>query len=1469
MQQQKPERKTETETEFARELITSYFKTQPYPFTRHHIDSFDQFMTEDLPNIIQSSNPILILKDLIPGKSQYKYKVEIFVGGLEGKGIYIGSPTVSLQDTEEVRILLPNEARLRNLTYSAMVLADMYVRVTVMIAGEKGVLEPRIFEINLTKTDEADDRIPLFRMPLMLHSRYCVLHNKPAEFLREAGECEYDYGGYFVVDGAEKVLVTRQEQAFNTLYVNLQERDPQLSIYASITCLSPKTRQVKRIVFVMNKATGAIEVILPMVRKPIPVFIVFRALGIQSDRDIIRQIFPDPDSAEAKLLEDDLLSSIAGANPFMDTYSAIQYMKLMTKRSSDAHGLSEARVLDVIHNQLFIHIDDSPGTRAAFLGDCVRKILRVNAKIDSPTNRDDIRNQRCLTSGFLIQMLFQGLYKTWTKVTARAIDEEYNYQTSIYSNENFVNIFLPGNRLRIFKVGFLTEGIMRGFKGKWSAGNEEKPGVLQGLSRLSYHDFLSHCRRLVLEFDTSMKLAGPRRLNPSQYGYFCTSETPTGGSIGITKNLSILTAISTSTSPVGISKWLFDKANVIPCEYITEDILKISVPVYVNGGILGYTMKPVDLTTVLRLFKRTGCLPSSASIGFNIRERQVFLYLDEGRPMRPLIYLEEKRIFPADKLKKLKRWRDLVMGTMPEMASRELSSSGFFDPFAKRELPATLRDYIDYLKPFQGSIEYIDPYEHNLIYIANFPSYINPETSHVEIHPSTILGLMTSMIPFANHNQSPRNQLSCSQSKQGLSIYSTKYMSRFDNQVHVLCYGEAPICRTLYYDFVADGNIGYGHNLILAIGSFTGYNQDDGIVMNQDALQRGLFRNMSFRSYETFEEDDDKLKTRTRIANPEKVPGWTNISAGVNYRKLDDRGIIKKGEYVDQNTVIVGRYVQTESGSMRDASLTPQLWTSGRVDEVVVLVNNMGLRLIKIRVVHDRIPVLGDKFSNRHGQKGTIGMMVRGHDMPRTKDGLVPDMIMNPHAIPSRMTVAQLLETIFGKSAALLGAISNGTSFMNEGNPTELIGSALEKHGLEKYGNELLYDGTTGVQIPSAIFIGTCYTMRLKHMTEDKWNARGAGRREQRTHQPTGGRGNEGGLRIGEMECWALQGHGVSGFFQESLMKRSDGSEFVICNSCGTVPIYNESTKLFVCSLCDGPVRYAGDTVKNLELLPPIHRSSASFSKVEMPYATYLLNQELNTYMNMGMRILTSKDVERLRRPEVKDLLDPSLIDLANKELQVLVLPDTTVPQYITPVETVEARPEDLRSLGLAQAEPEGQTEAVAEAVAEAILNANTNANTNANSIPVNVVLRNTVQQGQPQQNRAFNYTVVGEPEPSSSIDAIELNPFIQEQQQQQQQPSVNINIQSQPQQQQQRAPTNAILVPSAIPGAPPTLVVDTGPEEMQRSGFPPLEQQVPRQRQPTRSPRNVGFAQPANNSPAVAASTVPATTKVNVIKQG
>jgi DNA-directed RNA polymerase II subunit RPB2 len=1143
-----------------------------------------------------------------------------------------------------------------------------------MIPGATGALEPTTIELDLKKTDAADERIPLFKIPIMLHSRYCILHQKPAEFLRQAGECEYDYGGYFIVDGAEKVLITTQEQAFNTLYISHQEHDPKISQYGTISCLSATTRQVKRVVFLMNRVDETLHVQIPYVRTPLPVFLLFRALGIQSDKDILQLMFTDLESAEAKLLAPLLHSSIIEAEDFKDTHMAVQFIRFMTK------GFSEAHVLDIIHNQLFIHVDDLPGARAAYLADCVRQILRVKANIDPPTNRDDTRNQRCLSSGFLTQMLFQDIYTGWEKAMKYALDKEYNWKRGIYNNERFADIFLAGNRAEIFQITMITDSILRAFKGKWGSGfGEEKAGVIQQLSRLSYHDFLSHCRRCVLNFDTGLKLPGPRRLNPSQYGYFCTSETPTGASIGITKNLSMMTLISTANNPEPIRKWLLERGGVIPCLQMNDDLRKAAVPVYMNGGILGYTIDATNLTRVLRLMKWTGCLPAFSSIGFNIRDRKVFIYVDEGRPVRPLLHLGDDGNVPVERIRSMRKWRDLVLGNLPQTSTHDIMTIGFVDPLAEQAKPS-LASYIAALTPHIGVIEYVDPYEQNETSIANFPEYITKTTSHLEIHPSTILGLMTNMIPFPQHNQSPRNQLSCSQSKQGLSVYSTKYPSRFDNQVHVLCYGEAPLVRTLYYDYVADGQIGYGHNLILAIGSFTGYNQDDGIVMNADAVERGMFRNITFRSYEAFEEENKKDFTETRIANPSRVPGWTNVAPGLDYTKLDERGIIEKGSYVDENTVIVGRYIRTRGGVYRDASVTPQVWTRGRVEEISITVNNYGMRLVKIRVVQDRIPELGDKFSNRHGQKGTIGMLVRGHDMPRTIDGLVPDMIMNPHAIPSRMTIAQLIETLFGKAASHYGAIANGTAFTNDGDPAESIGEVLEKYfGMERYGNEILYDGTTGVQIPSAIFIGQCYTMRLKHMTEDKWNARGQGRREQRTHQPTGGRGNEGGLRIGEMERDAIVGHGMSLFTRESLMKRGDGETFLVCNGCGTIPIYNESEEFYACPLCDGPFTYSGKTANTLELIPPNKRSLATFSKVEMPYVVKLLEQEMSTYMNIGMRLITAKNLAHLPKPDLQTLSDPFLAEFKDIALPDLEQDDINAPpEKRKDVSDVEATEDDL-----------------------------------------------------------------------------------------------------------------------------------------------------------------------------------------------
>jgi len=1254
--------------QLAIDLIHTHFTTQMNPLTRHHIDSYDQFIESDLPAIIQSSNPLINLKERIGTTNKYKYKTEIYVGGKDGKALYIGTPALVLENGETIRALFPNEARLRNLTYALQVDADVLVNVTIQENenSEPKQLEPLVL------------RIELFKIPLMLHSKFCLLGGKPMTVLHEMGECPQDQGGYFIVDGSEKILITRQEGAFNTLWIQEQVREPSVQFYSSVSSMDPLSRSVKRVSFFWTREQtrismmkgpiykpSVLEVQLPNVLKPIPIFILFRALGIQSDKDILELIFPDLENPEALYLAEMLIPSITQAAPFLDTFSAIEYIRTLTKGFGiTARGFSVAKVLDIIHNQMFPHVNYEG--RAAYLADCVKKILRVVRGLDKPPSRDDTRNQRLLTSGFLTQMMFQNMYGAWLKRVSFGIDELYNYNKTSYTGEQFLNIFAGGNIHDVFclepqvnkKKEPLTKGILRAFKGKWAVGGDSKEGVIQAMSRLSYLDFMSHCRRVVLDFDTSIKLTGPRHLHVTQYGYFCTAETPSGSHIGVTKNLSIMTKISTGATNQSLLQWLFTKGSVIPCENLTPSLIANRIPVFLNSGIIGYTAEAKKLARTLRLMKRTGCLPPFSSSGFSIPERRIFIYNDDGRPLRPLIVCEPRGTIP-DFSKFKGTWRDLVVGSLRKV---DLQSTDFFDPLEEKKGPVTLEEYIQLLEHHQCLIEYIDPYEQNECLIANWPEHIVPETTHMEIHPSTIMGILGNMIPFPNHNQSPRNQLSASQSKQGLSIYATNWKNRYDNSAHILCYGETPLVRTIYQDYVGSGIMPYGQNIILAMGMYGGYNQEDGIIMNADALARGQFRSICYRTYEVFEENDALAKTQTRIGNPKHVPGWLDIKAALDYSKIDDSGFVKVGEYVDQNTVIVGSYLQLENGSIKDASVTPQVWTRGRVEEVLVTVGNNGLRLVKIRVTQDRVPELGDKFSNRHGQKGTLNVLYRGHDMPRTADGIVPDMIMNPTAIPSRMTIGQILEQICGNVAVNLGAVGNCTAFMNDGSPHKYFGEVLEKLGLHRMSNQILYNGMTGEQIQADIYMGIVYGMRLKHMTEDKWNARGEGRREQRTHQPTGGRGNEGGLKIGEMERDAILAHGVSSFIQESFMLRSDGTNFVLCNGCGTIPIYNEAEKLYICPLCDGPVRYSGETANTLEPIPAFVRSATSFSKIQLPYATKLLIQEMETFTNMGIRMLTERDVTRLKGLDSVEQLTAAEMEGISQPLPERVFPETAPP---------------------------------------------------------------------------------------------------------------------------------------------------------------------------------------------------------------
>lgn len=1223
-------------------FLEKYFTETDFVLTRHHIDSYEQCVFDEIPTIIHSNNPIVFLKEPLDADGTvFAYRVEVFIGGdaptPDKLALSISPPVVTLDKGNTVRRLFPNEARLRNMTYSAQINADILVRVTFTRPGAAGAgAGAAASYVTEVKDMPLIRGFPLFRLPILLRSKLCATGVADPARLEEMGECRNDYGGYFVVSGAEKVLVTREEQAFNSLYF---DSDPtpgaQIPAYSSVVSLHPETKQTRRVALYMTRS-GEIRISVSMIRGVFPLFTMFRALGIESDEEIVRLIFPQPDP-----LEERLVPSIEDAYPIYNRYTAINYIKTLTK------GFTEAHVLDILKNLMLPHVPDEPLTRALYLAEMARETIRAAAGLRPDTDRDDMRNQRFLPTGTLLRELFNACYKDWRGEVILAIDTTYRRNSQMYQGEEIFALFADNNLQTLFQPATLNKSIMRGFRGQWGTNERNtKSGVLQALARISYLDAISHTRRVVMDFDSGNKTTGPRKLHTSQVGYFCTSETPQGAHIGITKNMSIMTQFSFGAPLKPVYDWLKMKGGLIPVAETTAPIRASAATVQINGGTVGFTMDPVGLVRVLKLLKWSACLPPTASVSFNTTEKIVRVFLDEGRPLRPLWHLNGEGPAFLERLPALldMSWRSLVFGTLPATADATLRSVRFFDPLGDKA-DATFADYEALLQPVAGFIEYCDPMEMNENYVAwwGADTELTADHTHAEIHPSTMMGLMASMIPYSNHNQAPRNQLSNSQSKQGIGYMATNIHSRFDNNAHMLCYGEAPLSRTFYYENIGNGEMPYGFNCIIAAASESGYNQDDGLIINRDSVARGLFQSLNFRSYDCQEEVDPRTKVHSHIANPGAVPAWSALRPGLDYSQLDERGIIREGTIVDDTTVLVGRYmVIPDTNEIKDASVTPGLHTKGRVDSVVVLhqdapdAGGAGRLLVKIRIIEMRIPVLGDKFSSRHGQKGTIGMFVSSADMPRTADGIVPDVMVNPGGLISRMTVAQLVEMVAGRAAVEIAAKFNATTFCNGGEFVQQLGDILLEMGASRAGDNVMYSGITGQQLRTDIYMCPLYFMRLKHLTEDKVNARGAGKREVRTHQPTGGRANEGGLRIGEMERDTLCSHGISSFLQESMMKRGDATDFWICNGCGRIPIYNEAENLFVCPTCDGPLNYTGVTAETLTLQLPTKQSRVTFSRVAMPYTLKLVDQEMSSIGNMGMRFVTERNVGHLREKDWK-----------------------------------------------------------------------------------------------------------------------------------------------------------------------------------------------------------------------------------------
>ena len=1071
-------------------------------FVRFQIESYNDFIDNRLQKIVDEIGEI---KPEVPEIGELTIKFE---------KVSVGKPCVK-EAEGSVRDIFPMEARLRDFSYTA----PIYVQITPIV----------------NKVEQEPVNVLLAELPVMIKSKLCPLSKMSREELEKNGEDPDDPGGYFIVNGTERVLVLIEEIAPNRMIVEKQN----IGNYTELIRINSERNGFVQRHTIERKNDGGIFISFANIRR-LPIVVLLKILGLEKDKSIIEGLKDEKIINEfyVNLYETDVQTK-------EDALEYIgKHLKIVQKE------YRKERVEQIIDKYLLPHLGQDSKNRA----DKINYLLKVIKKIiqfalgDIPEDDlDHYGNKRIKLSGDLLELLFRSILVGRWGLIARI---KYNYQKMAKRGK------LPPVQT-IVEANVVTNQLASAMAtGAWIGG---RTGVSQRLERKNYIDSLSHMRLVLSPLTSTQEHFEARELHPTHWGKFCPAETPEGPTIGLRKHLALFAEIT---------KGIIDSDKKKFISSLKLD--KEGNDVYVDGVLVGSIEDGSKLINELRVKRREGKIPREINFVYYPQLKEVRINTDSGRVRRPLIIIEDGKPKLTDEMiEKLKaneiRWYDLVK---------------------------------------LGLIEYLDTEEEDLALVALDKKSITPDHTHLEITSLSILGIPASLLPFPEHNRGDRVNLGAKMVCQSIGLYQTNYFLRSDTKANVLVYPQTPIVETDTTDIAGLYHHPSGQNVVVAVASYRGYNMLDAVVFNKASIERGLFRSFFYRIY-SGEEKRYWGGQEDIIGVPDKdVRGYKSED---EYANLAEDGVLSPETSVESESVLIGRTsplrflsaneLMSGIANMRESSICLRHGEKGVVDRIFLTETVNGNKLVKVAVRDLRIPELGDKFSSRHGQKSVIGLIEPQENMPFTSSGMVPDIILNPHSIPSRQTVGQLLEILSSKTSALNGKKINASAFNNL--KEKDIKTILQELGFRGDGKEVLYNGITGEKFEVEIFTGLIYYQKLDHMVANKLQARSRGPVTLLTRQPTEGKAKEGGLRLGEMEKDCLIAHGAV----LTLKERFDSDKVIvpICKKCGLVALWDKATEKNICPVC----------------------KDSDVVEVEMSYAFKLLLDELKTmliYPKVGIK---------------------------------------------------------------------------------------------------------------------------------------------------------------------------------------------------------------------------------------------------------